>query len=262
MTIFQPRHTTTKGFTLLELLVVVGLIAVVSAIGVAALNQARQRAEVAAAAQFAKSLDTRLVGDAEAAVVGMWNMEKGGGAQVADSARDNDLDFVGASAWDADDTPLELGAAVHCAVGATNCLAISGRPLANMAELSSNTKTQVTMALWVKIHDMPSPYANLIRIGGNTVSLRLHSNGSLRALFTTAGVDMYADKELQRGRWYHVAFIYDGTKAEVYINGNRVGVDTSVTPLALGHQYIYVGSGANGLDMSVWNPRIFYTSGI
>lgn len=259
-------RTLSGGFTLLELLVVVGLIAVVSGIVVAVLNQARQRADMAAAAQFEQSIGKALLADFDSPVIGVWDMgiNAAGGSVVLDTASGNNLSVLGNASWDTVDTPLESGAAISCPTDNINCLFINGRKLKNLPELGAANRPNVTLMTWFKIDALPSAqYIRVIQFGPNYIFARVMPSGQLWVLAGTdpgfAAIDLRYDT-IKPGRWYHLAISYDGVSARLFVNGRLEAVDENVASVTFAPltSHVYVGQGqAYGSNMKVWNPRVF-----
>jgi prepilin-type N-terminal cleavage/methylation domain-containing protein len=255
----SPRQSLVHGFTLIEVLAVIGLLAIVTSMLFVSLRQARENATVAAAAQFSRSIENVLLSDIDAEVIGVWDMisRTGGGAAI-DTASGNNMNLQGNSSWDYDDTPIGSGASVKCATDTNTCLFRNGIYLKNKAALEADSSVNTTISTWFKVDSLPATYfVSIAQIGGTNIFMRIFPDGSLRASYSAAGVDVRA-QNIKPGQWYHVAFTYNTDNARLYLNGKMVDKDDSVTSTTIGSPHIYIGGGGSyGTGMKIWNPRVF-----
>jgi prepilin-type N-terminal cleavage/methylation domain-containing protein len=263
-----PDHTTqhkiSVGFTLIEVLVVVGILGILTAMIFPSLNQARHNARVAKGAEFNKYLDTIVTSDFDALAFGAWNMTdaKAGGSTITDDLVGNILEVRSGATWNTD-TPLGAGQSVACNASYP-CLFRNGNSLVNGTTLSNNPTREQTIAVWFKLDNLPTgagSYTNIMYLSnGSQPRIMVRADGRVTGMYTNGGIYMSTSFGIIKPeRWYHVAFIYNENDARLYINGKEEARDSDTAPLPLGAQHIYFGTSTQSVGLKLWNPRIYNT---
>lgn len=188
-----------RGFTLIELLVVISIISILSAVILASVTTARDRAQLAAGQAFSAHLYQAYGVDSP----GVWNLDEGSGATVVNSS--------GLSS-----TPGQI-------TGATWTTGPNGRPA-----LLFGTGTNValgTIALGVAV--TVSAFIKTVSAGTQPIfsnrgsGLYFGTQGGKFFTYYNAGVGpaMYSNKYVNDGKWHQVAWSSDGATEKMYIDG-------------------------------------------
>ncbi len=121
--------------------------------------------------------------------------------------------------------------------------------------------TSMTVEFWVKTTNLALVDA-LVTKGDN--SWRVHGNGAGTVMFAGNGAfpDINASTSIVDGIWHHVAAVYDGTNAMIYIDGNLEvstpatgAIDNSAFQVAIGENLQASGRYFEGQmdDVRIWN---------
>lgn len=218
-------HTRSKGFTLIEIIVVISIISFLSSIVYSAANRAREKGRLEAGKYF----DAQVMHVAGDQVLLNWDFDDCGnsGATTAKdkSAFSNDGTLTNGPVWNSSDTPSGAGCSV--AFDGVNDYIISSKNLGISGDAT------FTMCAWIKgtgatwstvSNDYPS------FMGNNTTGI---SNQGLS--FTVNGgrpaVDFWANRfratnALTLGKWYYVCGVKSpgliSTMTKLYIDGAQV----------------------------------------
>ncbi len=145
------------------------------------------------------------------ALVGVWLFEEGTGRTSADLKNGNNANLTSSIKWDTG----KFGNAVRAEGTGT----ISVRNSATISSISE----QLTVAGWFRI-DADSDTG--IRKDGSFLledqsATEPIPNGFSFRIWTDQGLSpgIYGKTELNQGEWYHIAGTYDGSKMELYVNG-------------------------------------------
>lgn len=127
----------------------------------------------------------------------------------------------------------------------------------NSSDLNSPT---TTVSFWVNVKSLPaSGEAYLVSFGGwqERYKISLPSHGKMvwttHATACCSDLDAGGGNELVPGKWTHAAFVHDGAKDKIYVNGVLVAEKDSpgdlaytVHPLGIGYDPIDVANYFNG----------------
>ncbi len=141
----------------------------------------------------------------------------------------------------------------------------SGVTAANSSQLNSAT---ATVSFWVNPATLPaSGEAYLLSFGGwqERYKVSLPSHGKMvwttHATTCCSDLDAGGGNELVPGQWTHAAFVHDGTKDKIYVNGVLVAekdspgdLASTTHPLGIGYDPIDV---ANYFDGSIDEVQIY-----
>lgn len=209
-----------RGFTLVELLVVISIISLLSSVVLASLNTAREKARLGAGQHFAAQVD-HVAGEQS---VGIWDLNECTGTAANDrSGFGNNGALINGALWSSD-TPSGSGCSVSFD-GVNDAINLS-----TSSSLRDVATGSFTVSAWVKSSDTSSRGCILCSYsGGGTLAqfnfeLYNTNNGRMRYYHAgpTGGDDQYGTiGNLQDGRWHHVVMVRDkGTgQGIIYVDG-------------------------------------------
>lgn len=115
----------------------------------------------------------------------------------------------------------------------------------------------VTVAAWVRLDGTPGRGG--IWSNGRACALGIEPDGN-RVQFTTSldgqwtGNSLRSATSLERGRWYHVAGVYDGRERRIYLDGKLDAREPASGSISRGGRML-IGQGFAGLidELRIWN---------
>jgi len=217
-----------KSFTIIELLVVVSIIGLISAITLVTVKNAIERAKIAAGLQFSASIKHAL----GANTAGEWGFENS---------------LMDTSGNERHGSPNGVFFSDDAMVG-DNSLFFDGNGYISTENsglgLSSEVAQSITIEAWIKPDTFTDTY-HTIAVKHNSFYLGFALD---KLFFSLVPVDMIdsGDKRFEIGKWYHVVGTYNGSEMKIFANGEEIGseddfngnrIDSRSDPLLIGIYY-------------------------
>lgn len=249
-----------RGFTLIEILVVVSIFGLISSVALANLQSARGKAEVAAGQQFHATVERSLGVDQ----VGKWEFDEGAGSVAVDGSGNNrDGEVVGA-------TYIADGISGSALLFDGNDY-ITGTGFPNPGD-----NGQMTITAWIKPSDI-SGNNPLFQGGGTTctaVQVGVTGGKTYSASSPTAheiaptddegnptgGTTVSTERTVVNNEWQNTTFVYNGPTMDTYINGVKKSTITNAGTTDCSDEDWTVGSTGSfgyGFHGSIDSVRVF-----
>ncbi|MFA6158081.1 MAG: LamG-like jellyroll fold domain-containing protein [Candidatus Paceibacterota bacterium] len=209
------RTISRKGFTLVELLVVISIISLLASTVLSTLSGVRDKARVAAGREF-NAIVYHTIGDM---AVGVWSFDECSGTAVSDTSSLGNNGTVGSTLWSSD-TPTGSGCSLsfstsYVSVGTSNM---------------PNIESPKTFSVWIKYNGVPGGSTiNLFAGGSNSIQMGF-SGGTAFRVWKYGGSALVSLPSLfSSGVWHQVVYTYDGTNHILYLDGAEKARSTSVS---------------------------------
>ena len=190
-----------------------------------------------------------------AAPIAEWNFEENTGATAYDSSGNGNNGTITGATWNVG----KIGGALSFD-GDGDYIDVPG---------TFQPSPYVTIEYWVQLDDTlpgscsPESWETVVFKSNSFYDEFLCSNGAFYFRPTVSGTrvdDTYFTQTWTAGKWYHIAEVFDGTYAKVYVNGiqkisksHSGSLSTNSNVLKIG----YFSSGVQDLDGKIDQVRVF-----
>lgn len=241
------RTSDRRGFTIVELLIVIVVIGILAAIVIVAYNGVQERARMASAVSFEQSFRAKYMADS----TGVWSFSECSGSTVSNGSTNvAGTDTIsGTVSWvTSSGTPTGQGCALHFD-GTTH--------IETTASLGA---TYYAKGAWIRVTGACNSN-NIISqatTNGATAAFYLPSNcfpsaGNNGAWTTAAGSTAIND-----GKWHYVATTWQNGVQTMYVDGKNVASAASAAVPGNATGYVAIGShvGGNFMIGDIDNPFV------
>jgi hypothetical protein len=188
-------------------------------------------------------------------LLGWWKLNETNGRDVADASGNGNIGKIlnGTPKWQPANG--KIGGA----------LLFDGKgdwiQIANESEF--DCVAEVTVAAWIKVNRFDKEWQAIVTKGDSAWRLQRNQNTD-NLEFACTGVDvpskspyggLYGEKNVNDGRWHHVAGVYDGRKMTLYVDGAVDVSQPASGPINTNDQPVYIGENSD-MTGRFWNGLI------
>ena len=155
-------------------------------------------------------------------MVGYWNLDENGGTTANDNSGFANTGTSTNMTWASTSGPGLFFA--NTSFGTFNgtssrvSLAVSQLPAANAAQ---------SISAWVNYSSLPSGATSIVALNGSSSAVRLGLNGSFLYVVNSTTSGLILTTPPSTGTWHHVAYTYDGTTNNLFVDGVAVSSTTT-----------------------------------
>jgi prepilin-type N-terminal cleavage/methylation domain-containing protein len=233
-----------KGFTIVELLIVIVVIGILAAITIVAYNGIQERSRLSAGISFESQLRKKYFIDS----TGNWDFDECSGSSVKNASDTNTTDTITGTATWVTDTPSGKGCAIRFNGTDTR--------IETLARLGSQYYVK---AAWVRVAPTSSCVNIISRAATNGADAPFWLTGCrLTAGYQGAYTAVQAPQQLNDNKWHYVAVIWEGGMLTLYTDGQKVATASAATAPSPVGGVVSIGShsGSNLFNGDIDNPFV------
>jgi len=231
----------TRGFTIVELLIVIVIIGILAAITTVAYNGLTERARMTSAKSFESQLRSKYLADA----TGDWGFDECSGTTVKNKVGSQSADTIAGSQTWITDTPSGAGCALRFNGSSTK--------IDTNAVIGSKYYVE---AAWIRIPPGTNCYGGTMFGDGATAILWAHEC-VFRGGFNADWNEVKSDR-LDDNKWHYVAGVWENGVYNYFVDGKKTGEKNMAGPPSAVDRKISIGTWANALFMNgdIDNPFV------
>lgn len=241
----KTKTPASLGFTIVELLIVIVVIAVLAAITIVAFNGIQERARLSGALSFERQIRSKYLTDA----TGDWSFDECSGTSVKNSsntATTDPISYTTAPTW-VTDTPSGKGCALN----------FNGNTRIETQATLGNT--YYVKAAWIRI--------SAASCGSYNIISQAATNGAIAAFYApncrpNAGHNgswniVGSSTALNDSKWHYVAAIWENSTLNLFVDGKSIMSAAAPLPTnATGNVAIGAHGGGNFFFGDIDNPFV------